>query len=132
MKELTQKQKQFVHKMIELGNQTKAYRAVYKGCKNDSSACSIASDTLRKPNVAAYYSKLLQEKEDAEIATADEVLKYFTGVMRGNIKDQFNLDASLQDRTEAAKQLSKRMGLDKQVEKITGDGEIVFEFKRSR
>ena len=49
--------------------------------------------------------------EDERIAKGDEVLKYLTKVMRGQEKDQFGLDASLQDRTKAAELLGKRYRL---------------------
>ena len=43
------------------------------------------------------------------IADADEILQYFTKVMRGEEKDQFGLDAPLAERTAAAKELAKRV-----------------------
>ena len=42
------------------------------------------------------------------MATSDEVMYYFTQVMRGEIKDQFGLDAPLSERTRAAIELAKR------------------------
>ena len=44
----------------------------------------------------------------ASIATAQEVMEYFTKVMHGEIKDQFGLDAPLSERTRAAQELAKR------------------------
>ena len=41
------------------------------------------------------------------VADRQEVLEYFTAVMRGEVKDQFNLDAPLSERTAAAKELKK-------------------------
>lgn len=41
------------------------------------------------------------------IADRQEVMEYFTAVMRGEIKDQFDLDAPLSERTAAAKELKK-------------------------
>ena len=43
------------------------------------------------------------------IADADEIMQYFTKVMRGQEKDQFGLDAPLSERTNAAKELAKRL-----------------------
>lgn len=43
------------------------------------------------------------------IADADEILQYFTKVMRGEEKDQFGLDAPLAERTRAAQELAKRI-----------------------
>ncbi len=45
----------------------------------------------------------------ATIADSDEILQYFTKVMRGEEKDQFGLDAPLSERTAAAKELAKRI-----------------------
>ena len=50
----------------------------------------------------------MRPTEEKRIATADEVLQFLTDVMMGKVKDQFGLDASLQDRTNAAKELMKR------------------------
>ena len=50
---------------------------------------------------------------DDSIAQPTEVMEFFTRVMRGQVKDQFDLDPTLSDRLDAAKQLQKRYGLDK-------------------
>ena len=44
----------------------------------------------------------------ASIATATEVMEYFTQVMKGEILDQFGLEAPLSERTRAAVELAKR------------------------
>ena len=46
--------------------------------------------------------------DDSRIASAAEVMQYFTAVMRGEVKDQFGLDAPLAERTKAAVELAKR------------------------
>ena len=43
------------------------------------------------------------------IADADEIMQYFTKVMRNEERDQFGLDAPLSERTAAAKELAKRI-----------------------
>lgn len=43
------------------------------------------------------------------IADTDEILQYFTRVMRGEEKDQFGLEAPLCERTKAAQELAKRI-----------------------
>lgn len=53
-----------------------------------------------------YRINLMREKT---IANATEILSYFSDVMRGNIKDQFQLDAPLAERTRAAQELAKRI-----------------------
>lgn len=51
----------------------------------------------------------LDELKKETIADADEIMQYFTRVMRGEEKDQFGLDAPLSERTSAAKELARRV-----------------------
>lgn len=107
-KKLTPKQKAFADYYIETGNATEAARkAGYKG-KNLN---RIASENLSKLGIKQYIEERMSKIEDERIAKGDEVLKYLTKVMRGQEKDQFGLDASLQDRTKAAELLGKRYRL---------------------
>lgn len=50
----------------------------------------------------------LEQLRKESIADADEIMQYFTKVMRGQEKDQFGLDAPLSERTNAARELAKR------------------------
>lgn len=63
---------------------------------------------LKKPNVRKEINRLMAEQVKKTIADANEVMEYFTSVMRGEVKDQFGLDAPLTERTNAAKELAKR------------------------
>ena len=102
---LTEMQKRFVDFYIETANATKACEmAGYKG-KNLN---RLGSQNLSK--LDKFIKIKLQEKENNRIASQDEVLEYLTKVMRGELKDQFGLDASLQDRTKCAELLGKRYG----------------------
>lgn len=102
---LTPKQKAFADYYIELGNATEAARKAGYSKKN---ANNIASENLAKPNISAYIAERIKPDEDKRIADGDEVMRFFTSVMRGEVKDQFGLDPSLKDRTDAAKELAKR------------------------
>lgn len=116
-KKLTPKQKAFADYYIELGNATEAaIRAGY----NKKTARQIGSMNLTKVDIKQYIEERLKQIEDARIAKGEEVLQYLTKVMRGEEKDQFGLDASLQDRTKAAELLGKRYRLF--TEKIELDG----------
>ena len=68
-----------------------------------------------------FIQKKLEEKENQRIASQDEVLQYLTKVMRGEEKDQFGLDASLQDRTKCAELLGKRYGTFVDKKEVTGN-----------
>ena len=107
-KNLTPKQKAFADYYIELGNATEAaIRAGY----NKKTARQIGSMNLTKVDIKQYIEERLSKIEDARIAKGEEVLQYLTKVMRGEEKDQFGLDPSLQDRTKAAELLGKRYRL---------------------
>lgn len=102
---LTEKQKRFIDYYIETANATEsAKRAGY----SEKTAKNIGAENLTKLNF--FIQKKLEEKEEDRIASQDEVLEYLTKVMRGEEKDQFGLDASLQDRTRCAELLGKRYG----------------------
>lgn len=103
---LTLKQQKFIDFYIEKGNATEAAELAGYSKKT---AKQIGSENLSK--LDSYIKVRLKQLEDKRIASADEVLKYFTSVMRGEEKDSFGLDASLRDRNDAAKCLAQRFGL---------------------
>lgn len=114
---LTERQKRFIDYYIETANATEsAKRAGY----STKTAKNIGAENLTKLNF--FIQKRLEEKESQRIASQEEVLQYLTKVMRGEEKDQFGLDASLQDRTKCAELLGKRYGTFK--EKVDIDGAI--------
>lgn len=103
---LTPKQKAFADYYIECGNAAEAYRKA--GYKNYKSAAVEASKALNNPKISQYIEERQKQIEDSRIASAAEIMQYFTSVMRGEIKDQFGLDAPLAERTKAAVELAKR------------------------
>lgn len=120
--ELNEKQKAFCDHYIKSLNATEA--AILAGYSRKT-ARSIGAENLTKPYIKTYIDNQLEKMEEARIADATEVLQYLTGVMRGEIKDQFDLDASLQDRTRAAELLGKRYKLFVDKQEITGKVEGV-------
>ena len=113
---LTEMQKRFIDYYIETANATKACEmAGYKG-KNLN---RLGSQNLSK--LDKFIKVKLEEKESNRIASQDEVLEYLTKVMRGEEKDQFGLDASLQDRTKCAELLGKRYGTFVEKKEVTGN-----------
>lgn len=119
---LTEKQKRFIDYYIETANATEsAKRAGY----SEKTAKNIGAENLTKLNF--FIQKKLEEKESNRIASQDEVLQYLTKVMRGELKDQFGLDASLQDRTKCAELLGKRYGTFKEKVDVNGSIPVVIE-----
>lgn len=105
---LTEKERKFCEQYIIHGV---AYKAVKEAGYNFKSAPYFNSQgtmLLKKPNIIHYLNQLREEQRKKHIATADEVMQYFTQVMNGEIKDQFQLDASIRDRNDAAKEIAKR------------------------
>lgn len=100
---LTPKQKAFADYYIECGNQMEAARRA--GYKNPH---AHASRLVANGCINAYIKERMQPTIEKRIATADDVLMFLTKGMNGEIKDQFGLDASLQDRISCAKELLKR------------------------
>lgn len=120
MRNLTPKQKAFADYYVECGNATEAAkRAGY----SESSAKEIGCENLTKPNISAYIAERTAPTEQKRIATGDEVMEFFTAVMRGEIKDAFDLPPSLADRKDAAKELAKRtVDINKQNDEYEDDG----------
>ena len=102
---LTEKQKRFAEYYLETGNGAEAARrAGYK----EKNADNMASENLRKPAIIKYIQERRRQMDEKRIATVDEVLLFFSRVMRGEVKDQFGLDSQLSDRINAGKELMKR------------------------
>ena len=118
---LTEKQTRFIDYYVETANATEsAKRAGY----SSKTAKNIGAENLTKLNY--FIQERLQQLKDNRIASQEEVLQYLTKVMRGEEKDQFGLDASLQDRTKCAELLGKRYGTFKEKVDVTGNIPVVI------
>lgn len=118
-KKLTPKQQAFAEYYLQCGNASEAARLAGYSKKT---ARSIGDENLTKPAIRQYIQEHMKAASDERIAKADEVMEYFTRVMRGEEKDAFGLDVSISDRNKAAEALGKRYGLftDKIDMKVTG------------
>ena len=109
---MTEQQQAFADYYLETGNQTEAAkRAGY----SEKTAYSQGNRLLKHVEIKEYIKRHLAEieqrraeKAQRRIATVDDVLQFLTDGMNGEIKDQFGLDPSLQDRITCAKELLKR------------------------
>lgn len=116
---LTPKQRAFADYYIECGNATEAAkRAGY----SENNVGENAAKTLKNPNVSAYIAERMEEQTKKRVADANEVIEFYTAVMRGEVKDQFGLDSSLSDRLKAADSLAKRLAV---AEQNQGGGDVV-------
>lgn len=102
---LTPKQKAFADEYIKCGNATQAAR---KAGYSERAARQIATENLTKPSISEYIGIRMKQIDDERVASADEVMRFFSSVMRGEVSDQFGLEASLDTRLSAGKELMRR------------------------
>lgn len=89
------------------GNGTQAAKDAGMKCKSDMAYAKRASDLLRTEKFRKELAAQLQAIQDAKIADATEILQFYTSVMRGEVLDQFGIEASLDTRIKAANELAK-------------------------
>lgn len=100
---LTPKQKAFADEYLICGNATEAARKV--GYKQPHVQ---GSQNLEKLSVSSYIAERQKQIESSRIADVKEVMEFYSAVMRGEVKDQFDIDASITDRLSAGRELMKR------------------------
>lgn len=123
---LNERQKAFADYYIQTGNATEA---AIKAGYSKKTAYSIGNENLKKPEISAYIGGRMVEQGEKRVADANEVIEFYTAVMRGEVKDQFGLDASLSDRLKAGDALMKRYaitdngskGIIEKLDKVLGD-----------
>lgn len=102
---ITLKQQQFIDKYMETGNARQAYLTCSPDAKHPD---QYAIAMLSKCNVKKEIEDRMNERQTQSIATGQQVMEFFSMVMRGEIQDQFGLDAPLGERLKAANELAKR------------------------
>lgn len=102
---LTTKQKAFADYYIETANASESAR---KAGYSQKTAPFIGAENLRKPQIKAYIAERMEKMDKKRVADADEVIAFYSAVMRGEVKDAFGLDPSLSDRIKAGENLMKR------------------------
>ena len=110
---LTPKQKAFADYYIECGNAAEAARRAGYSEKN---ARKIGNENLTKLDISEYIRQRTAPTEEKRIATGDEVMEFFTRVMKGEEKDAFGLDVSISDRLAAGREILKRNVSDRKLE----------------
>lgn len=99
------REKKFVYYYIETGDLVQAVEMA--GFKTTSPK-AYARKLLEKGKIQKELRRQLDSLQNEAIASADEIMRFYTEAMRGQIKDQFGLEATLADRMKAADALAKR------------------------
>ena len=95
----------FIDEYLISGNGSASVKKAGYKCKVPA---RHAQTLLNKSYINAEIRYRLDRLKTDAIADAKEVMEYLTKVMRGEVKDQFGLDAPLSERTKAAQELAKR------------------------
>lgn len=121
---VTVQEAMFINLYMETGDP----KAAYEGAGYTTKYSKAQVDKiLELPNVAYEIKRRTYQMKRKSVASAEEVMKYFTDVMRGEIKDQFGLEAPLSERTRAAQEIAKRT-IDIE-NKLNGQKDNVIEIK---
>ena len=129
---LSMKEELFITEYINNGGDK--YKA-YEVCGGTAQNKKEAIKRMMKPYIQEEISYRLDLIGSKGVADANEILQYFTNVMRGEVKDQFDLDAPLSERTAAARELAKRQidALEKaQAKNKNIDMHIVLDWERPK
>lgn len=105
---LTLLEQKFVTNYIKTGMIVQALKDCGTKLDSEDEYRELAYYLFKRPNIKAEIDRVMEEAKKESVATAQEVMEYFSGVMRGELKDQFGLDAPLSERTKAAQELAKR------------------------
>ena len=133
-KKLNERQKRAADYFIELGNKTQALlKAGYKK--------GYLGKFFENEDVKEYIEERLKLLDEERIASAREVMRYLTSVMRGEQKEEvvvveggdngscarnIEKDISAKDRLKAAELLGKRFGIYTEKVKVDGGVSVVF------
>lgn len=120
---LTPKQKKFCDYYIETGNASEAAR---RAGYSQKTAPFIGAENLKKPQIKKYISERMNNQDRERVASADEVIAFYTAVMRGEVKDQFGIEASLSDRLKAGENLMRRYDKIGAGEKSDGNSGVIM------
>lgn len=102
---LSLKEQKFVSYYIEFGD---AQRAVKEAGFNTNSPLAYSRKLLSKEKIQKELHDQMELLKNDCVASANEIMVFYTQAMRGEVKDQFGIEASLADRMKAADALAKR------------------------
>lgn len=131
--ELNERQKKFADYVIKLGRSNAKEAAEIAGYSKKTAGVQ-ANQLLKNLKIKAYIEERIKtaaeprERAEAErklVADGEEVLRFLSATMRGEVKDQFGLDAQLKDRLAAAKELQRILDVAKPAEQNNGGSQTL-------
>ena len=101
-------EEKFIANYIKSGDGVLALKLAEYPLEDEGRLKAKAHSLLNSPRIVQEMDRIMQETHKEAIMNAQEVMEYFTSVVRGEVKDQFGLDAPLSERTRAAIELARR------------------------
>lgn len=132
---MNERQKRFADEYIISGN---AYQSAIKAGYSPKYAKTDAHKLLENTRIKNYIDERLAQLESEKIADQQEVLKYLSAVMRGEMTEQTlksvgesgqvitEIDVGAKDRIKAAELLGKRYRLWTDKSEVEVTGSVVF------
>lgn len=105
---MNDRQKAFADYYIECGNATEAAR---RAGYSEKTARFIGAENLTKPHILEYIRQRTTPVEQGRVASADDVMRFFTKVMSGKQEG-----ATMSDRIAAGREILKRDVNEKKLE----------------
>jgi phage terminase small subunit len=102
---LTQQEAKFIEEYLATGN---ARQSVINAGYLTKTPSQYATKLLNKDYIWKEIEHARNESKSNAIADMNEIMEYYSDVMRGKITDQFGLEAPLSERTKAASELARR------------------------
>lgn len=102
---LTPKESIFIDEYVSSGN---IRQSVIKAGYKTKAASQYGYTLMNKVYIMEEINWRIDQMKSSKIADATEIMEYFSSVMRGEVTDQFGLEAPLSERTKAAMELAKR------------------------
>lgn len=129
--ELTLKEYKFIDSYISTGN---GRQSILEAGYESKAPSMMANSLLHKDYIAHEVEWRMTQEHQNRIASGQEVMEFFTKVMNGEVKDQFELDAPLSERLKAANELAKRtVDIANKVAGVTqGQNEVTIKLDWSR
>ena len=128
---LNDRQKLFVEYYIQLGGEGCGTEAAIKAGYSPRTAAQQASRLLRKAEIKAYVRVRMRARVREEIASTDELMNFFSRVMRGDELDRDGNRPALADRIKAAGELSRRYSSVEKLERSRNSDTsgVIFRFE---
>ena len=110
---LTIKEAKFVDSYIATGNLAQAaidagYKVNVEGRADRDFASQVGQNIIAKVYIKQEIDARMRKSEKQSIADRQEIMQFWTDMMRGNILDQFDLPTTNADKLKAAAELAKR------------------------